>query len=146
MRIASRFAIGIHILALMEVYPEVEATSDLMAASIGVNAVIVRNVTGMLRRAGLVRTRQGVAGAQLAKPLHEITLLEVYRAVHAVEEADLFALHEKPHPACLVGNNIQKTLEGVFTEAQQAMETRLAQTSMAQVVTQLRVVAAQRAA
>lgn len=142
MRIASRFAIGIHILALIDVYPESEATSDWMAASIGVNAVIVRNTIGMLRQAGLVTTRQGVAGAQLAKRLSEITLLEVYHAVHAVEEANLFSLHEKPHPACLVGKSIQKTLEGVFTEAQEAMEARLAQTSMAQIVSQLRLAAA----
>lgn len=115
-----------------------ENTSEWMAGSIGVNPVIVRNVTGMLRRAGLVTTRQGVAGTQLAKPLREITLLDVYRAVDAVEEGDLFAVHPNPNPQCPVGANIQTTLEGVFAEAQRAMETRLAETTMEAVVQQLK--------
>ncbi len=103
MRIASRFAIGIHVLSLLGSNPEAENTSEWMAASIGVNPVIVRNVTGMLRRAGLVNTRQGVAGTQVARPLAEITLLDVYRAVEAVDEGELFAFHPNPNPRCPVG-------------------------------------------
>lgn len=137
MHIASRFAIGVHILSLLGVESEVPNTSEWMAGSIGVNAVIVRKVTGMLRRAGLVTTQQGVAGSHLAKPLGGITLLDVYRAVDAVEAGELFALHPNPNPNCPTGANIQKALEGVFDEAQRAMETRLSQTTMEQVVLSL---------
>ena len=137
MPISSRFAIGVHILSLLGIDANAENSSEWMAGSIGVNAVIVRNITGMLRRAGLVTTRQGVAGTHLAKPLTEITLLDVYRAVEAVEAGELFAVHSRPHPECVVGRGIQATLEGGFGEAQRAMESRLAETTMAEVVREL---------
>jgi DNA-binding IscR family transcriptional regulator len=63
-----------------------------MAGSIGVNPVVVRNVTGMLKRAGLVRTQQGVAGTWLARPLSKVTLLDVYRAVEDEAASSRFTL------------------------------------------------------
>jgi DNA-binding IscR family transcriptional regulator len=138
MRVASRFAVGVHVLSLLGLDPEAENSSDHMAGSIGANPVIVRNVIGMLRRAGLVTTRQGVAGSRLGKPLEQITLLDVYRAVEAVDEGCLFAIHPNPNPRCTVGAGIGGTLERVFGEAQQAMETHLSRTTIAQVVEDLR--------
>ena len=132
MPIASRFAIGVHILSLIGKEDSGTPTSERLAGSIGVNAVIVRNVLGDLRRAGLVHTRQGVAGAQLGKPLSAITLLDVYRAVET--DRELFAIHPRPNPDCFVGANIQTTLEHFFGEAQQAMEARLSNITLEQVV------------
>ena len=137
MRIPSRFAIAVHILALVGMNEGDANTSEWMAGSIGVNPVIVRNVTGMLRRAGLVSTKQGVAGTSLARPLSEITLFDVYRAVET--DTELFSVHAQPNPACPVGANIQGTLEGVLGEAQRAMEERLARTKMSAIVKELRV-------
>lgn len=108
-------------------------TSEWMAGSIGVNAVIVRNIAGQLRRAGLVTARQGVAGTSLAKPLEQISLLDVYRAVEV--DGELFAIHPRPNPDCPVGANIQSSLEDVFHEAQEAMEARLAATSVREIAT-----------
>ena len=137
MRVASRFAIAVHVLSLLGTDEEQALhTSDEMAGSIGVNPVVVRNVTGMLRRAGLVRTQQGVPGTRLARPPAEIRLLDVYRAVE--DDAELFAVHPRPNAGCPVGANIQATLERVFGEAQQAMEARLGETTIAQVVQNLR--------
>ncbi|HEX5084581.1 MAG TPA: Rrf2 family transcriptional regulator [Blastocatellia bacterium] len=102
-------------------------TSEWMAGSIGVNPVIVRNVTGMLRRAGLAVTRQGVAGASLSRKPADITLLDVYRAVEP--DGEMFSIHSRPNPKCPVGAKIESTLEKHFTAAQQAMEARLANTS-----------------
>ncbi|RYG31101.1 Rrf2 family transcriptional regulator [bacterium] len=135
MRVANRFAIAVHILSLIEMRGEVDATSEWMASSIGVNAVVVRNVTGMLRKAGLVVTRQGVPGAEATRPLADISLLEVFRAVE--EDAEIFPIHSRPNPDCPVGANIQGALEGIFTDAQRAMEERLASVSMAQVVREI---------
>jgi len=135
-KIATRFSVATHILSLLELTKNEDApTSEWMAGSVGVNAVIVRNITGQLKRAGLVDSRQGVAGARLAKPLTDVTLLDVYRAVEMEDE--LFAIHENPNPDCPVGANIQATLESVFREAQHALEDRLGQTRLDQVVTDL---------
>ena len=135
MRIANRFSIGVHILSLLGARREVEPTSEWMAGSIGVNPVVVRNVTGMLKRAGLVRTQQGVAGASLARPLSEVTLLDVYRAVE--DEASLFSVHPRPNPKCPVGARIEGTLRDVFTEAEDAMQAKLAGITLAEVVRRL---------
>ena len=135
MRIANRFSIGVHILSLLGARREVEPTSEWMAGSIGVNPVVVRNVTGLLKRAGLVRTQQGVAGASLARPLSEVTLLDVYRAVE--DEASLFSVHPRPNPKCPVGARIEGTLRDVFTEAEDAMQAKLAGITLAEVVRRL---------
>jgi DNA-binding IscR family transcriptional regulator len=140
MHIASRFAIAVHILALLGAGEGTQRTSEAMAGSIGVHPVIVRTVTGMLRRAGLVRTQQGVAGARLARPLAAITLLDVYRAVDAA--GALFPVHSHQNPHCPIGSQIQGTLAKHFGAAQHMMEARLAGTTMQQVVRDLRAVSA----
>lgn len=131
----SQYAIAIHILSLIHLYPENAGSSEAVAASVGTNPVVVRNVTGLLRRAALLQTRQGVAGAQLTRSPRDVTLLEVYRAVEAPKS--VFKIHEHPHPQCPVGSRIQATLETVFSEAQQAMEARLAQVTLADVTREL---------
>jgi DNA-binding IscR family transcriptional regulator len=126
----------VHILALLGMEGDGGHTSEWIAGSVGVNPVIVRNVTGLLRRAGLVTTQQGVSGTYLARPLSKITLFDIYRAVET--DADLFAIHAQPNPGCPVGANIQGTLEGVLGEAQHAMEARLARTKMSDIVKDIR--------
>lgn len=136
MRIANRFSIGVHILSLLGSQRDVEHTSGWMAGSIGVNPVVVRNITGMLRRAGLVRTQQGVAGARLARPLSKISLLDVYRAVE--DEPSVFSVHPRPNPKCPVGSRIEATLTGIFARAESAMEAKLAATTLERVVRSLK--------
>ncbi len=128
-----------HILSLIAIDEGGNPTSGGMAGSIGVNPVIVRNVMGMLRRAGLVRTQQGVAGAELVRPLSQVTLLDVYRAVE--EERELFSVHLRPNPNCPIRANIQGTLERVFGEAQEVMEAKLAATTVSDIVRDLRALA-----
>ncbi len=135
MRIANRFSIAVHILALLGALREAEHTSEWMAGSIGVNPVVVRNITGMLRRAGLVRTQQGVAGTRLARPLSEITLLDVYRAVEA--DGSVFSVHPRPNPKCPVGSRIEQTLSQIFANAERAMQARLESVTLDHVVRRL---------
>jgi DNA-binding IscR family transcriptional regulator len=103
-----------------------------MAGSIGVNPVIVRNVIGLLRKAKLLQTQQGVPGARLAQSMEDVTLLDVYQAVR--DDGKLFSIHDRPNPECSVGRNIQSTLETFFGEAQKAMEDRLSRTTLRQVI------------
>ena len=91
MQISSRFTIAIHMLACMEAFKgEYKVTSEFLASSINVNPVIIRRILSQLRDAGIVEVRRGTGGAAPAKPLQEITLLDVYRAVDCVEEKALF--------------------------------------------------------
>ena len=136
MQIGSKFTIGVHIITAINIFKDMDrVNSEFLAGSIGVNPVIVRTVISQLRTAGLVQTQRGSSGAELAKPLSEITLYDVYKAVGSVDpEEGLFHFHEQPNPACPVGRNIHHVLDGRLHDAQRAMEDQLRKTTLADVV------------
>ncbi|GAA0134723.1 Rrf2 family transcriptional regulator [Paenibacillus sp. YSY-4.3] len=134
MSISSRFSVGIHILALIEINKDGVSTSEYLAGSVNTNPALIRKIMGMLKKADLVKVRPGIAGAELAKNLSDITLLDVYRAVNVVQEKELFSTHENPNPDCPVGRNIQKTIEPLLTIAQTALEKALGNVTIEDVV------------
>ncbi|WP_077622900.1 Rrf2 family transcriptional regulator [Sediminibacillus massiliensis] len=125
MSISSRFAVGIHILTLLEFNKKGVNSSEFLAGSVNTNPAVIRKIMGMLKKAGLVKVQPGVAGAELAKNIADITLLDVYRAVNVVPEQELFSIHESPNPQCPVGRNIQDAILPLFGTAQLAMEKAL---------------------
>ena len=105
MQITSRFTIAVHMLLCMDVFQEeYKVTSEFMAFSIGVNPVIIRKLLSQLKDAGLAEVRRGPGGAVPARPLDEITFLDIYRAVDCIGENTLFHFHENPSQDCPVGN------------------------------------------
>ncbi|MEH7451014.1 MULTISPECIES: Rrf2 family transcriptional regulator [Bacillaceae] len=137
MKISSRFTVAVHILSLVTIENSALCTSEWIAGSVNTNPVVIRRVMGKLKNAGLIQVRRGTGGASLHKPLNEITLLDVYRAVEVVEEGELFQFHEKPNPNCPVGANIQAVLELILNRAQEAMEKILDEITMEELVTVL---------
>jgi len=130
-QISSRFSIAVHILSLIAVTPE-PCTGDYLAGSVNTNPVIIRRISGMLKKAGLIDVRPGVGGATLRRSPEEITLLMAYQAVQAASEGELFHFHDHPNPACPVGRNIEALLRKEMRAAQQAFEARLAATTLRQ--------------
>lgn len=137
MKISSRFTVAVHILSLVTIENSTLCTSEWIAGSVNTNPVVIRRVMGKLKNAGLIQVRRGTGGASLQKPLNEITLLDVYKAVEVVEEGELFQFHEKPNPNCPVGANIQAVLELILNRAQEAMEKILDEVTMEELVTVL---------
>ncbi|PJN88428.1 Rrf2 family transcriptional regulator [Bacillus sp. mrc49] len=137
MSISTRFSVGIHILSLLEINKECVNTSDYIAKSVNTNPALIRKITGMLKTAGLVNVRPGIAGATLAKELSEITLLNVYHAVNVMQDKELFGIHEKPNPACPVGRNIQDAIEPLFSVAELALEKALGAVTIEDVVKEI---------
>lgn len=133
-QISTRFSIAVHTLSLIAVSPANDCTGDYIAGSVNTNPVIIRRIIGMLKKAGLVDVRPGVGGASLLKRPEEITLLDVYRAVHAAEEKQLFRIHEDSNIDCPVGRNIEQSLQTELLAAQVAMEQRLAQTTLERLI------------
>lgn len=86
MSISSRFAVGIHILVLIEMNKDGVSSSEFLAESVNTNPVVIRKIMGMLKKSGLVEVHPGKAGAKLAKDLSDITLLDVYKAVNVVQD------------------------------------------------------------
>lgn len=127
MQISSRFTLAIHIFACIDAFgDEYKITSDFLAGSTNVNPVIIRKILGQLKGAGLVKVARGTGGTRVAKPLGEITFLDIYRAVECVENGELFHFHENPSPDCPVGRNIHHILDDKLFRVQSVMEQELA--------------------
>lgn len=129
MQISSRFTVAIHTLLCIAYFQDEKVTSSFIAESVNVNPVVIRRTLGMLKAAGLVKVEAGVGGASLAKDPSEITLLDVFDAVSAVDDA-LFAFHDAPNPACPVGKNIHAVLDEKLESANQALRDDLAKTTL----------------
>jgi Rrf2 family protein len=138
MKITSRFTVAVHtLLAIYKLGKEHKTTSEFIASSVNVNPVIIRRTLGSLKDAGIVSVKAGSGGATIIKPLEDITLLDVYRAVDSVEDG-LFNFHDDPNPACPVGRNIHAVLDGRLFDAQDAMERELRNVSFADLVEDLK--------
>lgn len=48
--ISSRFSVGIHILALIEINKDGVSTSEFLAGSVNTNPAVIRKIMGMLKR------------------------------------------------------------------------------------------------
>ncbi|MGI5090747.1 Rrf2 family transcriptional regulator [Treponema sp. OMZ 305] len=133
MKISVRFTAAVHTLLCIQYFEkDMRVTSDVISASTGVNAVIIRKILLQLQKAGLVKTAAGVGGSHLAKSADTITLLDVYNAINeGEEERDIFNFHPKPNPKCPVGSNIHRVLDSALEDAQNAMKDSLNKTTIA---------------
>ena len=138
MQISSRFTIGVHLLAVINYLGEgKKVTSSVLAGSIGVNPVIVRNVMGSLKEAGLISISQGKSGITLTRAPEQITFYDVYRAVDSVNDEGLFHFHEHPNPECPIGGNIHKAMDEKLKRIQKTMEDEMKKISLADVMTDI---------
>lgn len=132
-----RFAVAVHIAAVLALSGDEPATSEWIAGSVNTNPVVIRRLLSALSKAGLVRSLRGSAGGSLlARPPERITLLDIARAVEEDEGPALH--HQPPNPACPVGRGIQPVLVRVIDRAEAAREAVLGTTLLSEVVTQIR--------
>ena len=126
MQISSRFTIALHVFSCVDVFKDTRrVTSDFLAGSINTNPVIIRKILTQLKNAGLITVARGTGGIELTRSMSEITFYDVYEAIEAVENGDLFRFHESPNPECPVGRNVHALLDGKLKAIQNAMEDEM---------------------
>ncbi len=133
-----QFSIAVHLLAGLACGCDQEGvTSGHLAESVNTSPSFVRRTLAKLSKAGLVKTATGKAGAcWLAKDARKISLLDVYRAVNAPKA---FAIHSyAEQKVCFVSCHIKTALEKALAKTQKAMETSLAEISLAQIVSEVK--------
>ena len=131
MQISSRFTIAVHVLLCIEFFKDSrKATSDFLASSVNANPVVIRKLLQQLKRAGIVRVARGSGGAETARPLEKITLLDLYNAVECVDRGKLFHFHENPTLLCPVGKNIHEVLDKRLEKIQEVMEVQMESVTM----------------
>lgn len=132
MQISSRFTIAIHIFACIDTFKDdYKLTSDFLAGSVNVNPVVVRRILQQLKTAGLITVTRGSGGADIAKPLDQITFLDIYNAVECIGNGQLFHFHENPNSLCPVGRNIHNALDSRLLQIQKAMEDEMQKITLA---------------
>lgn len=139
MQISSRFTIAVHIFACIDTFEkDQKITSDFLSASINVNPVIIRKILSSLKKSGLINVLRGTGGTTIAKPLDQITLLDIFQSVECLEEGKLFHFHENPNANCPVGKNIHSILDDKLLRVQKAMENELASITLEDVINDTR--------
>lgn len=131
--INTRLSVAIHIMSLVAMDPK--QSSDQIAQSVTTNPVVIRRLSGDLKKAGLLTSQAGVPGFNLTRDPKDITLLDIYKAVNM--EKELFSIHDKPNPKCPVGKRIQGTLDETFRSVQIAMENELNEQTLKDIMNHL---------
>ncbi len=135
MQISSRFTIAVHVLIAIEAFKnDYKVTSELLASSANVNPTVIRRILQQLKKADIVTVKRGSGGADIERPLTEITLLDVYNAVEPVDNGQLFHFHEDPNEECPVGRNIHKIMDYRLDEIQNAMEDKMRRITIADIM------------
>lgn len=133
----SRFAVAIQVLALARgghgASCGCPVTSEHLAELVNTNPVVIRRILGPLREAGLVSSQPGPGGGwRLTRPPAEITLRDVYRAIEADRS---FAAPERMAASeCPVGRCLSGVLNSCYQAAEEALEAKLAQVTVADVI------------
>lgn len=133
----TKFSTAIHLLILVS-EADSPLSSEQIARSVGTNASYIRKVATRLSRAGIIESHRGVPGFSLIETPRDIALLDVYRAVEETDTVHVFDIHQNPSDVCIVGRNIHPVLNGMFREAEQTVERKLADTTLADCIAQMR--------
>lgn len=125
-----RFAIALHILVLLDKAQGELISSEYLAGSININPAMVRKELSNLRNHGLVTGKEGKnGGSTLAKSASVISLGDIYSSVK--QHALLGYQKNSPNPKCPVGRNINKHLDQLYDETENALVSQLHQQTLA---------------
>ncbi|WP_156462586.1 Rrf2 family transcriptional regulator [Rhizobium sp. Leaf262] len=131
MRQDGRLARMVHVLVHMGLLGGRE-TSERIAQMLNTNAVVVRRTMGQLRRHGIVASEGGRGGGwSLAKPLNELTMLDVQRALQG--ETILEAPLSSDHPSCPVEKATNARLQAAFQDAELALTKAFQATNLSDI-------------
>lgn len=131
MRQDSRLSRMLHVLIHMGQH-EGAMTSEMIAQMLDANPVVIRRTMAGLREEGYVTSVKGHGGGwTLARPLEELTLLDIYRAVG---EPSIFAVGPAyDMPGCPIEQAVNGTLTDVLNEAEELLRKRFEAMSLANI-------------
>ena len=131
MRQDSRLSRMLHVLIHMGRH-DGAMTSEMIAQMLDANPVVIRRTMAGLRDEGYVGSVKGHGGGwTLARPLEELTLLDIYRAVG---EPSIFAVGPAyDMPGCPIEQAVNGTLTDVFNEAEDLLRKRFAGVTLADI-------------
>jgi len=111
-------------------FPDVRVTSEMVAESVGTNPVVIRNIYGELKKAGILYIQRGTGTTELAKSPNEITLWDVYQAVETAAVDEMFKFSDTLSGACPIGSSIRELLLIHLQDAVDLLKCRLSETTI----------------
>lgn len=136
MKFSHKLSDAVHLLAYIEIFPDDDLSSRAIARSIVTNPSMVRSLMIDLRKAGLLKTKQGNAEPELAKKPEEISLYDIFAAVGM--DHHLLHVDEETAEKCPVGGNIQESLAEVYGEVEAAAFAKMREISLRKIVDQIK--------
>ncbi|MFH7017785.1 Rrf2 family transcriptional regulator [Flavobacterium sp. FlaQc-47] len=122
--ISGKFAITIHILTLLTKYPNDYLSSEYIAGSINLNAVLVRKEIANLKAHHIVESKEGKnGGTKLSVDPTKISLKEIFEMTF--ESINLGYAKNQPNPDCPVGKKINQNLSALYTDMNQKVSLQL---------------------
>ncbi len=91
--------------------------------------MVIRRILSQLQNAGFISVKQGNGGAEVIKPLGDITLFDILKAIDATSE-QLFRFQDSPLAVCPVGAHIHSALDDYLNDAKLAMYHSLEKVSL----------------
>ncbi len=115
-------------------------TSEALALCLDTNAVVVRRTMAGLRDAGIVQSGRGHGGGwHFARPLKEISLLDIY---NALGEPIVFQIGPATEmPGCVVEQSVNRVIGDALKDAEEILMARFAKTSLADLAADFRTAA-----
>ena len=134
----TKFSSAIHML-IMIAGADRPMSSEQIAESVGTNASYIRKLAGLLKKQGILESRQGISGFTLLIEPEQLSLLKVYQAVAETDRVHVFDLHQNPNDACIVGRHIRPVLSEVFREIEEKAELELNNTTLADCMVKMKI-------
>jgi DNA-binding IscR family transcriptional regulator len=104
-------------------------SSEYIASSIQVNAVVVRKEIASLKAAALLISKEGKGGGiRINNEKERITLADIYQST---KQNELSGKFNNPNPACIVGKNINSKLQELYQEVDTDIVVRLEKMTLA---------------
>ncbi|UQS84873.1 Rrf2 family transcriptional regulator [Apilactobacillus apisilvae] len=124
MKYSHKLSDAIHILTYVSISDSIDndLSSRAIAGSIESNPSLVRRLMANLSKANLLKSSQGKVNIKLGRSAKEISILDVYKAI---EEPDLLHVDPDTNVKCIVGANIQKTLNSAYNKIQKQAESEM---------------------
>ena len=136
MKFSHKLSDAVHLLVYIEIFPDDDLSSRAIARSIVTNPSMVRSLMMDLRKAGLLKTKQGSAEPELAKKPEEISLYDIFAAVGM--DHHLLHVDEDTEQKCPVGGNIQGPLAKAYAEVEEAAFVKMREISLRKIVDQIK--------
>lgn len=95
MKTNSKFTLAVHLITVINSNPDKVITSDYFAGRLCCNPVMVRQLYGVLKKAGILRVKTGV-GCQLARAAEDISLYDIYLAIEGENAKHIFKFIDRP--------------------------------------------------